>query len=199
MCDPVGRSLAGRRPGVHLNLRGKREAERLAEQLSELALSAIYSSPLERAIETAEPIAARHGLVVRIAQGLNEVDFGDWTGKSLAELDPLPEWKRFNTHRSETRIPGGEGIGEVLSRSQAELASMEQVHSGPAALVAVISHGDVLRAIVASALGMSLDRMQRLELAPASVSILSSEEQGQRILQLNQTGDWPDGLTRKSA
>jgi probable phosphoglycerate mutase len=199
LCDPVGRAIAGRQPGVHLNVEGRRDAERLAARLSELALSGIYSSPLERAIETAEPIAARQGLVVRIAQGLNEVDFGDWTGKTFTQLDRLDEWKRFNSHRSGTRIPGGETIGEVLGRSRAELERLTQVHTDPSQPVAVISHGDVLRAIVADGLGMSMDLMQRLELSPASVSVLVMQGPDPRILLLNSTPAWPDYLAWRSA
>jgi probable phosphoglycerate mutase len=162
-------------------------------------LSGIYSSPLERAIETAEPIAAQQGRVVRIAQGLNEVNFGDWTGKTFTQLDRLDEWKRFNSHRSGTRIPGGETIVEVLGRSRAELERLTQVHTDPSRPVAVISHGDVLRAIVADGLGMSMDLMQRLELSPASVSVLVMQGPDRRILLLNSTPAWPDYLARSSA
>jgi probable phosphoglycerate mutase len=193
-CDPVGRAIAGRQAGVHLNTEGRRDAEALAMRLRELSLAAIYSSPLERAIETAEFIAARQGLLVKIAQGLNEVDFGNWTGKSFAELDQLAEWKRFNTYRSRTRIPGGEMMSEVLNRSLVELERLNQVHPDPAALVAVVSHGDVLRAIVSHALGMSLDLMQRFELSPASVSILDVKGRERRVLLLNSAAGWPYGL-----
>jgi probable phosphomutase (TIGR03848 family) len=199
LCDPVGRAIAGRQAGVHLNTEGRRDAKMLARRLSELSLAAIYTSPLERAMETAEPIASRQGLVVQIAQGLNEIDFGDWTGKTFAELDQLPEWNQFNTCRSGTRIPGGEVMGEVQSRSLFELERLRQIHTDPAALVAVVSHGDVLRAIIADALGMSLDHIQRFELSPASVSILALQGQDRQILQLNCGAGWPDYLVRSPA
>jgi broad specificity phosphatase PhoE len=91
LCDPIGRSIAGRRPGVHLNDTGVQQAQSLAERLSGLAVGGLYSSPLERALETARPIGARHGLQVETAAGLNEIDFGDWTGRNLNELDQLAD------------------------------------------------------------------------------------------------------------
>src|SRR3954469_15033512 len=96
LCDLVGRSIAGRRPGVHLNEAGKQQALALAERLSRLSLAALYSSPLERAIETAQAIGSRNGLEILPAHGFNEVDFGNWTGRTIAELEPLPDWRRFN-------------------------------------------------------------------------------------------------------
>jgi hypothetical protein len=94
LCDPVGRSIAGRQPGIHLNNPGRGQARRLAEWLGPITLDAIYSSPLERALETASPIAQAKGLQVHPAEAWNEIDFGEWTGRALADLDPLPEWRR---------------------------------------------------------------------------------------------------------
>ena len=198
LCDPVGRSIAGRQPGVHLNAEGKRDAVSLGAQLAQLALAGVYSSPLERALETAGSIAAPHGLPVYTAPGLNEVDFGEWTGKTLEELDGLAEWKNFNTRRSQTRIPGGEAMPEVLSRATAELDRQSRLHPGEA-LVAVVSHGDVLRAVFADALGMSLDNLQRLEVSPASISVLRFDRGDRRVLQINLTAGWPDSLVGNSA
>jgi probable phosphoglycerate mutase len=194
MCDPVGRSIAGRTPGIHLNEEGKRQAEILAQRLGDLRLSAVYSSPLERALETASPIARSQGLEIGRLEGFNEVDFGEWTGKSLIALDQLSEWQSFNTFRSGTRIPGGEHMADVLSRSLRDLDRVRLAHPGPASLVAVVSHGDVLRVLLAHALGLSVDFMQRLELSPASISILSAEDRGNRVLQLNGTDGWPEGV-----
>ncbi|HEY9014349.1 MAG TPA: histidine phosphatase family protein [Gemmatimonadales bacterium] len=198
-CDPVGRAIAGRAPGVHLNATGRSQADRLAERLSSLRLEALYSSPLERALETARPIARSQGLSVETLEGLNEIEFGEWTGKSLEELDPLPTWRAFNGSRSTARIPGGENMAEVLSRAREELDRLRQIHPGPARLVAAVSHGDVLRAILTHALGMSLDYMQRLEVDPASVSVLSWEEYGTRVIQTNVTEGWPAELPLRSS
>jgi probable phosphoglycerate mutase len=193
LCDPVGHSIAGRTPGVHLNAAGRIEADALAARLSNLEISAIYSSPLERALETAAPIAARSGLQVVPAPGLLEIDFGDWTGKPLAELDQRPEWRCFNSSRSTTRIPGGEEMAEVLARTLTEVARIRTAHPGPAALVALVSHGDVLRTLLTHFLGIPLDFVHRLEVSPASVSVVALED-GPRLLLLNSTAGWPSAL-----
>jgi broad specificity phosphatase PhoE len=191
LCDPVGISIAGRTAGVHLNDAGRRQAAALAGRLGRLPIAAIRSSPLERAVETAEPLAAALNLHVIEDAGLNEVDFGEWTGRTLAELDGLPEWRDFNERRSSTRIPGGETIAEVVSRS---LATLEQVRGSPeltGRLVALVSHGDLLRSLVAHCIGMNPDALHRIEVAPASVSILLSEDGNWRLLLLNSTEEWP--------
>jgi len=190
LCDAVGQSIAGRSPGVYLNQAGKKQAARLAERLADLALAGLYSSPLERALETAHPIAVRHALQIQTLQGLNEIDFGEWTGKSLADLDQLSGWQTFNSFRSGSRIPGGENMAEVLARAVGEIDRLGQLHPGPG-LVAVVSHGEVLRTLLAHALGISLDLMQRLELSPASISILRMENHGPQVLLLNSIDGWP--------
>ena len=194
LCDPVGRSIAGRQPGIHLNSEGVRQAQKLAERLAGLSLTGLYSSPLERALETARPIGLVQGLEVQPAPGLTEVDFGDWTGKPIAELDLLPAWRRFNQFRSGSRIPGGENMSEVLSRSLRELERLRALHPALNAVVAIVSHGDVLRMVVTHALGMATDLLQRLELSPAAVSLLQLEDHGPRILLLNSAEGWPDEI-----
>jgi probable phosphomutase (TIGR03848 family) len=195
LCDPVGRSIAGRTPGVSLNHRGLQQAEALAGRLAELPISALYSSPLERALQTAGPIAERKGLHVEQREGLNEIDFGDWTGKQLGELQPLTEWQNFNTYRSGTRIPGGETMQEVLARALNDLAELAKLHSR--SMVGVVSHGDVLRSLICHFLGVSLDLMLRLEIEPASVSIVELQPYGPRVLLVNGTEDWPGDLVRR--
>ncbi len=190
-CDPVGRLIAGRLPGVHLNEAGKQQALKLAERLSPLSIAALYSSPLERASETAQPIAAQNRLEILPAPGFNEVDFGSWTGKTFAELESVPEWRSFNEFRSGTRIPGGENMAEVLSRSLGELEQLRKRHAQPGTLVGIVSHGDVLRMLITHALGMPSDFIHRLELSPASLTVLEVEDYGPRLLLLNETGDWP--------
>src|SRR5919106_6649641 len=183
-CDPAGHSIAGRLPGVHLNEVGREEAEKLAGRLAELSLAGLYSSPLERALETAQPVAIRQQLSIQSLEELNEIDFGDWTGKTLKELDQLPAWQRFNGFRSGSRIPGGENMAEVLARALQAVHWLRQRHPDPAEIVGVVSHGDLLRLLVAHALGSSVDLMQRLELSPASISILQWERYGPRLLLL---------------
>jgi probable phosphomutase (TIGR03848 family) len=182
----VGKLLAGRSPGVHLDSTGLQQAQALAQRLRELPLAAVYASPLERARQTAAPIAQAHGLDVRILEGLHEFDFGSWTGKRFDELSLEPAWKDFNEFRSATRVPGGEVILEVLSRMVASLEPMRREH--PNGVVALVSHGDPLRALLTYFLGMPLDLIQRIELAPASVSILDLADYGARVLCLNYLG-----------
>jgi probable phosphomutase (TIGR03848 family) len=187
LCDPVGKAIAGRAPGVHLNPAGRVQATALATRLAGLPISAIYSSPLERAQETAEPIASRLDLEVESDPRLNEVDFGDWTGRTLAELDGTRGWIAFNTRRSTTRIPGGETMSEVLARALESLNQIRQRHRASGALIAVVSHADVLRSVLAHCVGIPLDHMQRIEISPASVSVLCLLQEAPRLLLLNST------------
>jgi broad specificity phosphatase PhoE len=193
-CDPVGRSIAGRKPGVHLNARGRAEAEILGQRLSSVDITAIYSSPLERALETAAAVATLRNLPVETSPALTEIDFGEWTGRTLAELSRLAEWKAFNSFRSGTRIPGGESAFEVLGRALGEIDRLCKIHRGPHDIVALVSHGDVLRALVAHFLGMPTDLLQRIELSPASVTVLSVIPSGPQLLLLNSTDQWPTQL-----
>jgi probable phosphomutase (TIGR03848 family) len=196
-CDPVGHSIAGRAAGVHLNATGRQEATALGQRLNPLPITAVYSSPLERALETAVAIAEPRGLDVAIAPGLIEIDFGEWTGQSLADLDQLAEWKAFNSFRSGSRIPGGETAAEVLTRALVELDRLRRDHAGSEELVAVVSHGDVLKAVIAHFLGIPTDLYQRVDLSPASVSVLALNAGGPRLLLLNSTGEWPENLGRR--
>jgi probable phosphomutase (TIGR03848 family) len=193
-CDPVGHAIAGRTTGVHLSAAGQQQALALGQRLSQLQITGVYSSPLERALETAAPIAQRHGLGVAVEPGLTEIDFGEWTGRTLAELDVLPDWKAFNSFRSGSRIPGGESVAEVLARALAGLDRIRGDHPGSKELLAIVSHCDVLRAVIAHFLGVPTDLYQRIELTPASVSILVQEAYGPRLLLLNSTAEWPNGL-----
>jgi probable phosphoglycerate mutase len=170
MCDPVGRSLAGRAEGVHLNEVGRAQADRLATRLAGVALDAVYSSPRERALETAEPLARSLGLRPCAVEALDELDFGRWTSRTFRELDGDADWERFNHLRSVARIPGGEQMLEVQARVVAVMETMRRAH--PEGRCAIVSHGDVIRGTVAHFAGIPLDLMKRLEIAPASVSVL---------------------------
>jgi broad specificity phosphatase PhoE len=174
MCDPVGRSIAGRTHGIHLNDAGRAQAERLAARLAGVALDAVYSSPRERAIETAEPITRSRACRAVVVDALDEIDFGRWTGNTLRELDDDDEWARFNSLRSVARIPGGEQMLDVQARSLSALEVMRRAH--PDGRCAVVSHGDVIRGTVAHFAGIPVDLMMRLEIAPASVSVLRITE-----------------------
>ncbi len=187
--DLIGRSITGRRAGVHLNAEGLRQAEALAERLAPLSPAALYCSPMERTRETAEPLARVAGLEVQVREGLNEVDFGHWSGLSMEELAKLPRWGVFNRFRSGTRIPGGEMMAEVQGRMVAEVEKMHADH--PRGVVVVVSHGDPIKTVLAHYLGFPLDHLKRLEIALASVSALELKGEGARLLYSSHTPQAP--------
>jgi probable phosphomutase (TIGR03848 family) len=181
--DLVGKAIAGRLPGISLNREGKRQAERLAVRLAKEPIELIFSSPLERAIETAVPLAKRLGLDIQISDALNEIDFGDWTRQTFEHLETLPRWQQWNSFRSGTRIPDGELMLEVQLRMVAEIHRLRKEY--PDQTLALFSHGDPIRAALAYYLGVPLDLFQRIEVDPASASILALSDFGPRILRLN--------------
>ncbi|MCB5282787.1 MULTISPECIES: histidine phosphatase family protein [Micrococcaceae] len=164
----TGTVLPGRAPGLHLSDRGRAQAERVAERLTGLSVSALYSSPLERARETAEPTAARTGLEVQHEPGLLECDFGDWTGAAIADLAVLPEWRTVQNNPSTFRFPHGESFTEMQDRIVGSLAALCVAH--PGGVVVCFSHADTIKAAVAHALGTPLDLFQRIMISPGSVS-----------------------------
>ncbi len=176
-------------PGWHLNSNGKQQVEKLARRLQHLPIRAVYTSPLERALETAEPIARTRRLAPIPMQDLGELHFGEWEGLTMAELECCEQWKRFNVYRSGTRCPGGELMVEAQMRMVQRLNCLCGTHPGE--MVAVVSHGDPLRSVIAHHLGISLDLLQRFEISPASVSIVEAGEWGPRLLCLNQMGELP--------
>ncbi|MBE7171325.1 MAG: histidine phosphatase family protein [Williamsia sp.] len=187
LTDSVGRSLSGRAPGVYLNAAGREQAQELAARLSHLPVAAIYSSPLERALETALPIEERLHCPTRINEDFLEIQFGDWTNKSFQELDIQLSFQRFNSFRSATRIPAGELMAEAQLRMIRGLEKLRLQHAGQ--LVAVISHSDLIKATIAYYAGIHLDLFQRIEISPASVSILEIGDDAARIILLNHTGE----------
>ena len=185
--DYVGRALAGRSPGVHLNDEGRRQAERLADRLAHLPLSTVYTSPLERAVETARPIASALSLELRFCDAAMELDFGEWTGRTIAELEADPLWKRFNTARCSTRAPGGELMAEAQGRMTAAIEELRAVHPGES--IVLVSHADVIRAALAHYASVSLDAIGRFEIRPASVSALKLWDDWALVLCVNETGE----------
>jgi probable phosphoglycerate mutase len=185
MTDAVGKTITGRLPGVHLNEAGQRQADDLPSRLKRWKIDAIYSSPLERALETAAPAARILGLKVMMSEALSEVDFGEWSGRSLAELDQLPEWRLYNTFRSCTRAPGGELATEVQTRMVEQLTRYSRQH--PDQIVAVFSHADAIRLALVHFLGMPIDLMHRIEIRPASISAVRLAEWGPQVLLMNES------------
>lgn len=173
-CEGLGEKLWGRTEGVCLNENGKAEARQLAEQFREVKLDAIYSSPLERTLETAAAIARVARLEVTQSTAFNEIDFGDWTGKVFAQLAGDEKWQRFNSERSVTTIPRGESFLDVQARVVAELKRLSREH--PDERVAIVSHADVIKAAIGYAKDTPVDLLQSIEIAPCSVTILIAEK-----------------------
>ncbi len=183
--DYLGKALAGRLPGVHLNEQGRQEAQALALSLSSFPIQAILSSPLERAIETAQPIAEKLELPLQIEDSLIEFGFGEWTGLSVEELEKKQDWRDLKTRRSCIRPPAGEQIVEMQCRLVRAFEAI--IGKYPNGLVAVVTHADHIRAALSFYLGFSVDLMSRLEISPASISILEFGSPAPRILAVNRT------------
>ena len=175
--------LAVRLPIVSLDATGRNQAHQLVDRLANKQITTIYSSPLERAVQTAEPLAARLGHNIQLRERLIEIDFGEWQGKTLIELQEDARWKEFNTHRSYTSAPSGEQMLQIQTRMAKELEHLKDAH--PNETVAVFSHGDVIRAALMLYLAMPLDLHHRLEISPASVSVLELADWGPRVLTVN--------------
>jgi probable phosphomutase (TIGR03848 family) len=183
LTDAVGKQITGRLPGVHLNETGRKQAEELPQRLSRWKISALYSSPLERALETARPTATQLKMDVRETTALSEVDFGDWSGHLLDDLNQRQDWRAYNTFRSATRAPHGELMLEVQGRMVDELMRLAAGH--PDQIVACFSHADAIRAALAHFLGMPLDLIHRFEIRPASVSVVRLAEWGPQVMLVN--------------
>lgn len=181
--------LAGRTPGVYLNDRGRDQATRLAEQLAQQPISAIYSSPMERCLQTAEPVAAALGLPVSAEQGFIEVDYGAWQGGELKELAKSPEWQLVQHNPSGFRFPDGETLHQVQARAVWTLDRLREMH--PNQLIAVFSHGDVIRTMLAHYMGTPIDLFQRLAIGTASISGLALHGARPMVLFTNYHADLP--------
>lgn len=185
--DAAGKLLTGWARGVHLDARGREDALRLVERLEGVPIAAIYSSPLERCRETAAPLAKARALPVHVRRKLIEVDYGLWTGRSIAQAKRTRLWRTIQHAPSAVRFPGGESLLEVQSRAVAEIGAIAAAH--PRSTVAVLSHADVIRLVVAHLVGMHADHLQRLIVDPGSVSAVALGDGIPRLLKLNDTGD----------
>jgi probable phosphomutase (TIGR03848 family) len=176
--------LAGRLPGVHLNENGHTQAVRLAEALKDAPVKAVYSSPLDRTLETATPIAATLGLEVIARPGLVEVDFGEWQDRTLKSLRRLKEWKIVQNSPSLFQFPGGESFAAAQLRIATELQVL-CAQADPKDLFICVSHSDLIKLAVAYFIGLSLDNFQRLHAAPGSITGLMINPSGSSLMTLN--------------
>ena len=183
----VGHKLSGWSSGVHLSDDGKKQAARLTERLHEVQIDAIYSSPLDRALETAQPIAKDHKLRVRQREEIGEVKYGELEGKSLRTLAKGKLWSKLQTWPSDVRFPGGESLRETQARAVAAIERLRAEH--PKKNVVVVSHGDWIRLSVAHYLGVHIDHYRRINVDPASVSAILFFESMPVVQTVNETGD----------
>lgn len=179
----IDRALGGRAPGHALSEAGRGEAGRVAGALRGRTVAAVVSSPVQRAQETAAPIAAALGLAVKTDEALVELDCGEWTGMTFDTLRDRPEWHRWNRFRSSAAIPGGETMLAVQARTVAALERLHAVHGE--AEVVLVSHADVIKAALLHVLGAPLDHMGRLEVGPGSRSVVAWHDETARVLAAN--------------
>ena len=184
--------LAGRTRGVGLDETGWQQARELAERLRDIPLVAVVSSPLDRCLATAAPLLAdRPGLTLALDDGLAECDYGDWTGQDLKALSRTPLWKVVQAHPSGVTFPGGETMRAMQHRAvdavRAHDATVEAAH-GAHAVWAAISHADVIKSVVADALGVHLDEFQRIVVDPASVTVVRYTPSRPFVVRVNETG-----------
>ena len=178
--------LAGRLPGIHLNERGKKQAQALGEALKDVPIKAIYSSPLERAMETATPIANARKLQVAQEPDLMETNIGKWQGRSWKILRHTKAWKIVQNAPSRFRFPEGESFPETQIRIANVLERVVQKHNKPGDIIAIVFHADPIKLAVSHFLGLPLDNFQRLGCDTGSLTVLHVNEMGANLVKLNQ-------------
>jgi len=176
--------LSGRLPNVHLSKSGQEQAIRLTERLGQLTISQVQISPMDRCAETLAPWLSKYGKNVKVISDANlvEVDYGKWSGKKLATLSRAKLWRKVQGQPSSVTFPEGEGLAEMQVRA---MKSVHEFFASDLELTIMVSHGDVIKSIIASALGMHLDDFQRIVIDPASISILESNGADIRVTRLN--------------
>lgn len=192
LTEVTGETLAGRTPGIGLDERGRNQAKDLAERLSALDLAAVVTSPLMRCAQTAAAIAeaAVHRPPLRTEDRFAECDYGEWTGRPLKELAKHPLWPVVQAHPSAVRFPGGESLAEVAHRAASAVRDLntELGSEQPNPLYLVCSHADVIKAVLADALGLHLDSFQRIQVDPCSLSVVRYTPRRPFVLRVNDTG-----------
>ena len=181
--------LAGRAPGVHLNDYGRQQAIALGERLAKVKFRAIYASPLERTMETAQAIASHHQLKVQACAGLLEVDYGKWTGQEIKKLAKKKSWPVIQFYPSGAGFPQGETMYGMQARFIQEVSTL--VASHPGETIAIVGHADLIKAAVAHYLGVHFDLFQRIVVSTASITAVTFTKMGPRVLMVNDTNHNP--------
>lgn len=179
--DYLGRRLAGRLPGIHLNPTGCAHAQALAEALRNLPIKAIYASPLERTLETAEPLAELLNLSITPCEGLMEINFGAWQGKTMKQMARMKLWKTVQEQPSQMTFPRGESFPEAQQRVVEAISTIAARHADDE-MVACFSHSDAIKLAIAYFLGMPLDNFQRTGVDPCSLTALHLPKEGRPYL-----------------
>jgi broad specificity phosphatase PhoE len=180
----LGRVLTGHGGGVPLTDAGRAQAAAVAARLSRERVRAIHTSPRERAVETAEIIASHVGVPVKIVEALDEIDFGRWSGRSFDDLAGDPAWDAWNARRGSTCPPGGETMAAAVARARSHVATIGQ--EGDSGGVVCVSHCDIIRGLVADALGLPFDNLLRFNIDTASLSTLLVGSWGSHVVTLNE-------------
>jgi probable phosphoglycerate mutase len=189
--DMTGKRLYGRSEGISISEAGREQAVNLARRMAEVPLAALYSSPLDRCVETAGPIAEACGVEVQPLEGVVEIDYGQWTGRTFTSLRRLKLWRDFHGATPSTpRFPGGETLLEAQRRAVEAVEEVVERH--PKATVAIVTHGDVVALVLAHYAGVHIDLFQRLEVAPASVTAIAAGGGAPKIRRVNDTGTLRD-------
>lgn len=179
--------LAGWIPSIHLNEKGQEQALNAAARLAHITITAVYSSPVTRCLETARPIADSFNLPIQPLEAIGEVRYGKWEGKKIKKLAKKPEWYIVQHFPSRYHFPAGESLREVQNRAITALESLSQQHEKET--IVVVSHADVIKMVLAHYLGVHLDLFQRIVISPASVSVIDLTPKGTvHVLRLNDDG-----------
>jgi probable phosphoglycerate mutase len=181
--------LAGWTPAVSLNDHGRDQAAAVGARLASERLAAVYSSPLDRTRETAEEVARPHQLPVAVVEGIAETRIGEWTGKAIEDVNKSELWQRIQTHPSTVRFPGGESFAEIQARMVAAVETLREQH--PEQTIALVSHSDPIKLVVAFYLGMPLDLFQRLVIQPCSISELHFAGFRPAVMRVNDCAHLP--------
>lgn len=196
--DMTGKRLYGRSEGISLSRTGREQAVALARRVAEVPLDALYSSPLDRCMETARTISEACGVLVTPLEGVLEIDYGRWTGRPFTSLRRTRLWREFHgANPSAPRFPGGETLAEAQTRAVEAVEDVAERH--PKGTIGVVTHGDVVALVLAHYAGIHVDLFQRLEVAPASVTAIALGSGAPKIRRVNETGTLRDLASRHRA